>query len=115
MVGRDFALFAIGEPNFGGLAVDQALMGEDGVDPLHGFQSNRRDDGRLFVACLAGNIGQNKELPAAMGPTRRFGDRRRLPTRFVQSAEPSIGVGLEDTAIMGQVPLGCSPVRSREK
>lgn len=98
--------FAIGESDFGRLTVDDALMGEDGVDPLYGLKRDRRDDGRLFVPCLAGNIGQNEELPAAVGPTCRFGNRCQLAARFIKPIEPGISVGLEDAAIMGQVLLG---------
>lgn len=41
-----------------------------------------------------------------MSPTERFGDRTARPGRLIEPAEATIGVGLQDPAVIGQVPLG---------
>jgi hypothetical protein len=50
-----------------------------------------------------------------MRPARRLRDRTGLAAGPVEIAEPGIGVSLQDPRIGGQVPLGCSAVRPREK
>jgi len=41
---RSDVLFAVSKPFFGGSAADGALMNEDGIDLLHRFERDRRDD-----------------------------------------------------------------------
>src|SRR6185436_12455995 len=69
----------------------------------------RRDHARRFALRLApgvgGNIGQDKEWPAGMHPTRRLDDRPRLASGLVQLVVATIGIGLEDAGITGQMRL----------
>jgi hypothetical protein len=109
-------LLAIGKALFGGFTGDGALGGKDGVDLLHRFEGERRDNNRLLVARLGCDIGEHEELPPRVGPTCGFRDRRRLPRRLVKPAKAGIGVRLQDTAVMRQVPFGmiAHPIARKE-
>jgi|GEM_PF-1374981 len=95
---------AEGAALFGGLAVDLALQGENGVDAFDCVHGDRRNRDRLVVA--GRDIGEDEEFASGMSPAGRFGDRRRLAPRRVQPVEPGVSIGLENTAVMGQVPFG---------
>ena len=49
-------------------------------------------------------IGQFKELAAAMAPTGRLDDRRGTSLRLIEFTEPGIGIGLQDTGPAREMP-----------
>ena len=91
------------------MAVDVALDVEQGVDALHGLETDRRQHRRRLAlrgpARAASDVGQHEELPARMGPTCRFQDRPGLASGLVKLAISAIGVRLQDAGIPGQVAL----------
>lgn len=66
---RRDVLSAVSAPRIGGISIDSAFMGEDGVDPLHGFQRDRRYGDRFVVARLGSDVGQDEE-PSLRAPNR---------------------------------------------
>ena len=98
---RQDALLAHGEASLRRLTVGLALNGEDGVDPLHCLERDRR-----YPASLAQRrVGQFEELTTAMRPACCFGDRARPTRAIVEPVEAGIGVGLEDPGEAPQMVL----------
>ena len=70
---------------------------------------------RWAVRRAAVSMSANLKNFAAHGPSMTFRDRPWLSLGFVQLAIPTKGIRLQDAAVGGQMALGMSPERSREK
>jgi hypothetical protein len=76
-----------------GDAIEGALDIEDGVDPAHGFEGQRR----------LGNVRQHEELAPGVAPARRLGDRPGVAAQIVELVEPGERIGLENAAVVDEV------------
>jgi hypothetical protein len=74
--------------------------------PRTALQGHGRDRGLLATTRLRRDIGKLEELAPAVRPARRFRDRAAQPLRSVDRVEAGVGVGLEDSAVSGQMLLG---------
>ena len=83
-------------------AVDLSLVSEDRVDPADRLQCQ---GGRRALAGPA-EVGELEEAPPGMGPAERFGDRAARSRRRIEPAEATVGVGLQDPGIAGEMLLG---------
>ena len=108
---RRAPFLANGQPLVGRQAVDVALDVEQGVDPLHRFERNRRDDRRRAgLAPFAGRWPRYRPARrtcAARGPSRPpRGSAPGASPGGIELAVAAIGVGLQDAAPGGQMALG---------
>ena len=86
----------------GGAAVDHALVGEDRIDLANRLYSERCG----WRLAGSGEVGELEEFPPGMGPAEGFTDGPAGACRRVEAGEAAVGIGLEDSGIAGQVPLG---------
>ena len=87
-------------------AVDAAFNLKDAVDTPHGFERHRRDiDGRFAPLGLAGDIGKFEEMTAGMRPAQGARHCTLRSRRLEQRIVTGIGVGLQNAAAVGEVPL----------
>ena len=77
-------------------AVDAPLDLEQFVDPAHRFSGDRR----LRQCC------EIEEVPAAMAPARRFGDRCGPPLGVIETIESRERIGLHDAGVTGEMLAG---------
>jgi hypothetical protein len=89
-------LLADGNTFSGRLAVDAPLDLEQLVDPAHRFGSDRR----LRQCC------EIEEVPAAVAPARRFGNRRGLPPGIIETVKARERIGLHDAGVTGEMFAG---------
>ena len=89
-------LLANGQALLCGHTVDAALDIEDGIDPPHRLDGERR----------TGKLRQGEELAAAMRPAGCLGHRTRPACCRVKIVEPGISVGLQDPGVIRQVSVG---------
>ena len=94
---------------FRALADDGPFDLEQLIDPADRFQRQGRDHCRLLALGLAsrvlGQISHHEEWTPTMHPAGRFQNRTRRAAALVKLGIAAIGVGLEDSAIMGQMRL----------
>ena len=81
-------------------------MGEDGVDPLHGFEAIGETITGLLLRALAAISARTKNFLRPCAQQAASDDRRRFAPRLVQPVEAGIGIGLQGSRRNGQVPLG---------
>jgi hypothetical protein len=74
-------------------AVDLALNGEHGVDPLHCLDGDRR----------LGEPREVEEVASRMRPARCFDDRSGSTTRIIEPVEPGISVRLHQPHVAGEM------------
>jgi hypothetical protein len=90
-------LAPVGEPLLGGLAVDDTLVGEQGVDPADRLEGQR---GRCLAR--AGEVSQLEEQPAGMRPTRRLGDGAACGWRPPSRRRAALAVKRAGAAAVGK-------------
>ena len=102
----------------GALAIDRALGCEEGVDAAHDLDRNRQEGDLLLASSLTSRvflmIRHGEEWTPGMDPTGRFPDGPRTSLALVELGVSAEGIGLEDTAIVGQMSLRMLALRSRE-
>ena len=101
---------ANGKPPVGRQTVDGALDLEQDVDPPDCFEGDRRDNSRRSALGLASSIGldigEDEELAPRMAPARCLQDETGASPVGIQLAVATIGIGLQDAAVGGQMALG---------
>jgi len=102
---REF--LADGKASLGIQLIYLAFDIEDGADPFHGFQRDRRDlMGGLPLAHVARDICEFEELPAGMRPTQRTNHSSGFTVIAVKVVVSTIGIGLQDPLPSGEVLVG---------
>src|SRR5258708_38503829 len=91
---RPSVLAPRGQPLLRRLSANAALDDEQGGDPLHGLQRDRRGGGVVNVV----------EFPAYVTPTRHFDQRRRAVRRggLIQTVEAGGAIGRKEAATAAQ-------------
>ena len=91
-------------------AVDRPLDLKQSIDPANHLQRQRRDHWRLLALSLAtrvlGQVCHDEERTPGVDPTGCFQDWSGLAAGLVELAIAAVGIGLEDSAVVGQMPLG---------
>ena len=107
---RGALFFTHPQPLFGALAVDAALNIEQCIDALDRLQRDWRDcRGVLVSPRIGGDVRQFKKLPPGMGPTECGRDRSLCARGVIQLVIAAIGVGLQDTGEVLEMPRGMLP------
>ena len=98
-------ILARSEAFCGGLSVDGALDIEQRVNAQHGFCGHRRHQRRFTLLQLRIGIGEREELAPCVRSTERAPYRRRRALWLEQRVVSSIGIGLQNTAVIRKMRL----------
>lgn len=97
---------AHGKSLIGRQSVDRPFEHENGINLPNRLEGDRRDDRRRLATRLRGDVGKLKELASCVAPTSCLRDRAWFSLRLEELVKPRIRVGLEDSAISGEMLLG---------
>jgi hypothetical protein len=90
----------------GGTSVDIALDVEQQINALDRFEGYRRDRRRGLPTPRVGcDVGKDEELASRMAPAERSGRRTGLASGEIEPVVAGIGVGLQDSGKLPQMPL----------